>query len=132
MRLFLLSILFIFSISIYAFAEPFPLTRISREEGFKFRDQKKCDIHLSFGSYGSGIPSKEIKLIQKILASPKWLLEVYTWHWGKEGEFDYCILTKNAEELFSQLKKVIPEYSKNGYTTLTSKSGKVWKTTWPK
>lgn len=109
--------------------------KIPRKEGFDLRNNKKCDLHLSFGSYGSGTPHKVIKEINSYLEEQSDLSKVYSWHWGKEGEFDYCIILKNktkAKDHFAKLKETIPRYSKNGYTTLNDLHGNSHKTEWPK
>lgn len=96
----------------------------------------QCDVSISFGSYGSGTPSKVIKEIDSYLKKNKDKIKSQTTkRWGLEGEFDYCLLLKKEsfkDPIFEDLKKIIPLESKNGYTTLKSDDGKVHKTTWPK
>ncbi len=97
---------------------------------------KSCHLHLSFGSYGSGTPHKVIKKINQFLKEREdQILKNTTWSWGKEGEFDYCLVLADKSQIddyFRELKKFIPLYSKKGYTTLKDRSGKIHKTTWPK
>ena len=117
------------------FAQEFKPKKVSGQEGYKLVSSKKCDIHLSFGSYGSGTPTKVIKSITKYLNELKGIKASYTWSWGMEGEFDYCLVLTNqdrTQDVYNDLKGHIPEFSKKGYTKLKSKAGKSWATTWPK
>ncbi len=130
--LFLAFILTTMSFESSAFFRP---KKVDKGKGLDLINKKKCDLRISFGSYGSGIPTKVRRKIIKILNDSDALDMVYVWHHGKEGEHDYCILTKtpaHIKPLFNSLKKVIPEYSKEGYTILVGeKNGLKWKTNWP-
>lgn len=119
-----------------AVASEFQIQKIDQKKGLELKKAKKCDLHISFGSYGSGTPIKVEKEISAYLkAKAANIKSLYHWAWGMEGEYDYCVALKNSQEghkYFEELKKLIPEFSRKGYTTLIDKSGKSWKTTWPK
>jgi hypothetical protein len=118
-----------------AYAEGFKPKSISAKESHQLIVKNTCSIHLSFGSYGSGTPLKVIKKISLYLKELTGIKKSYTWSWGLEGEYDYCLVFEEenrTSKVFDDLKKLIPEYSKNGYTKLKSKNGRTWATTWPK
>lgn len=124
-----------FSFSLLGNPSSFKPIKINEKEGYQKVQSKTCDVHLSFGSYGSGTPYEIIKKIKGFLSSRKDILQTFSWSWGKEGENDLCLILSNpkkSDEYYSELKKIIPEYSKKGYTRLKTKSGKAWSTTWPK
>ncbi len=117
--------------NLYAFG-PVDISQIKGQELLK---NKSCDLHLSFGSYGSGTPFKVIKKIKAYLLVSKGIEKSYQWNWGKEGEFDYCLVLKDKKQMdkmFSDIKLLIPLESRHGYTTLVNREGITHKTTWPK
>lgn len=110
---------------------------VDDKKGYQLKASKTCDLHISFGSYGSGTPLKVEKEIRSLLSKQEatTFKSIYSWSWGLEGEYDFCLVLadeKKTDNLYKKLKKLIPEYSRNGYTTLSSKTGNVWKTSWPK
>ncbi len=126
-------LILLLSFCVYAIAsEP---TRVSPEEGSELVKAKKCEMQISFGSYGSGTPSKVIKKINDSLKDFKGITDIKVWSWGLEGEFDYCLNFESTDKLKAAqeiISKHIPEYSKDGYTTLLVNGTKLKQTTWPK
>ncbi len=117
------------------FAGEFKPIKVDQKKGYDLVKSEKCDIHISFGSYGSGTPFKVKKKIDSHLQESNSIKEAYSWYWGKEGEHDYCLVLKDEsqiKEMFNDLKMFIPEHSKKGYTQLKAKGNLKWSTTWPK
>lgn len=112
----------------------FNVKKISPEEGKKLFQEKKCELHISYGSYASGIPIDIAKSIEEVLHNSKSISSFSRWNWGKEGEYDLCLKFTQADELekvHAQIKDIIPKYSKKGYTTLYFKGEITKKTSWP-
>lgn len=113
----------------------FTPVKVERAKGLEMIQKKECDIHLSFGSYGSGTPHKVIKEIYSLLQKKRDIKKSLVWYWGKEGESDLCLILESKEitdSYFLEIKKLIPEFSKQGYTKLQTSTGKTWGTSWPK
>jgi len=94
----------------------------------------KCDIQISFGSYGSGTPHKVEAKIAALMNETKDISNIKSWAWGKEGEYDYCLDFKSESSMnkfHEKLLKIIPKKSKEGYTTLKRKGIETRKTVWP-
>lgn len=129
-RVTLILTLFIFNSHAY-----FNPLKIEEGKGIDLVNSSQCDIRISFGSYGTGIPLKVKTEILKKLEDTDHIKKAYTWNYGLEGEHDYCLQMKKdhlIRPLFDTLKKLIPEFSKEGYTILKSrKIGLEWKTNWP-
>lgn len=109
--------------------------KVSYSQGQKMIKENRCNIHLSFGSYGSGTPIVVEKKIKSYLKELTTIKNFYSWNWGLEGEYDFCLdLVESADEeaIFKDLKKIIPAYSKKGFTVLKSREGQEWRTSWPK
>jgi hypothetical protein len=126
-----MKILLLLLSNLYAFSPP----GISQIKGQELLKNKGCDLHLSFGSYGSGTPFEVIKKIKAYLKVSKEIDKSYQWNWGLEGEFDYCLVLKDKKQMdkiYSDLKLFIPLESRHGYTTLVNREGITHKTTWPK
>lgn len=114
----------------------FSIQNLDQKKGNQLVKDKLCDLHLSFGSYGSGTPREVEKKVFEFLKSEQAKFKtVSSWHWGMEGEYDLCLQLNEkttSAALFESLKKIIPPYSKKGYTTLKDLKGQIHKTQWPK
>jgi len=108
--------------------------KIDEKEGQILVKKNLCDLQISFGSYGSGIPSKIQDQIIKYLNSRKGIKKLSTWAWGLEGESDYCVEISEEKELLSakdEILKIIPPFSKDGYTILKFQGKEIFRTQWP-
>lgn len=109
-------------------------SKINETEGQILVKKNQCDLQISFGSYGSGTPSKIQEQIVKLLSSQKGIKKISTWAWGLEGESDYCVEFDQETELFStkeKIVKIIPPFSKEGYTILKFQGKEIFRTQWP-
>lgn len=117
--------------SIYALTP----TKIQHEKGYQMVTNKKCHLHIAYGSYGSGTPYDVEKKIDQYIKKHNFVERSFYWVSGLEGETDHCLILKEIGEVykhFFQIKKLIPQFSKKGYTTLKDNKGNIHKTTWPK
>ncbi len=84
---------------------------------------EKCDINVSFRSLGAGIDRKTHKAFSEYIThfeiEEKVQLFFDKTFWGREGEIDYCISTKNLSdkqiETFENQIKVLLVSSKSVY-----------------
>ena len=108
---------------------------IDSVEGRNLVALNQCELHIAFGSYGSGTPLKVIAQIDKKLLKNKDIRTFHRWHYGKEGEVDYCLNFKDETSLLKwhqEIAGLIPKESREGYTTLMLKGEQTHKTNWPK
>ena len=78
------------------------IVEISSQEGFAKKED--CPIHLSFGSFGSGISYQTLTSIKELLVKFEGL-SIEKWHWGLEGEVDFCIKSPSEKQLKKIQKK---------------------------
>lgn len=129
-----LKVILLASFFISSVGHTFELKKVTEEEGFKMRSD--CPLHISYGSYGSGTPRKIMEQIDALLKETSAVTSVSSWHWGMEGETDYCLHMdesdpQSIDELQQKLVEIIPLKSRHGYTTLNRKGKKIRQTTWP-
>lgn len=94
-----------------------------------------CTILIVYGSYASGTDAKLKNKINKIVQNNKNISDTRTSYWGKEGESTTCLTISNekyAQHLYSQIKNMIPEFSKHSWTSIEMKGKPRYQTQWPK
>jgi hypothetical protein len=128
--------LFFYTLLAFSFCvEPFHAEKVSAQKGQILVKEKACHLHLSFGSYGSGVPGAVRKRVLSALEKRKpFFKAVNVWYWGMEGEHDYCLHLNDKSDvkmLFHELKALIPAEGSRGYTILNSIGGDSHRTQWP-
>jgi hypothetical protein len=96
---------------------------------------KNCTILINYGSYGAGTDRKlEKKINDIIISNNSKINDIKTGGWGMEGESTTCLIINNqthAEDLYVQIKRLIPSFSKRAYTSIDMKGKVTHKTQWP-
>lgn len=96
---------------------------IPPQDPSKFEKMVFCTLKVSFGSFGPGVDSKSGEAIKAYLDDNASKLTYTRKNWGKEGEYDYCIMVqdhKNKAEIYKGLKALIPADGKSrGPVTLS-------------
>lgn len=108
--------------------------QLNPKEGQKAEQKKSCELKISFGSYGSGTPTKVIKEINEILSKSKDIKDFKSWGWGMEGEFDYCLdfnSNQALKKMHQMISDAVPDKSKDGYTRIFLNGVMTKQTTWP-
>ncbi|PIP96372.1 MAG: hypothetical protein COW00_20125 [Bdellovibrio sp. CG12_big_fil_rev_8_21_14_0_65_39_13] len=111
------------------------INNISEKESQLLLKKNLCDIQISFGSYGSGVPTNVQSKIVELLKGREGVKRISNWTWGLEGESDYCVEfneEKSAYDTKDEIIKLIPATSKNGYTILKFQGKEMMRTRWPK
>jgi hypothetical protein len=109
------------------YTNPYPNNTVSGvppEDLSEFENRIFCTLKVAFGSMGSGPDRKTGDKVKSYLDSNLDKLSYQTLSWGKEGEFSYCLTIKehkNQAEIYSELRKIVPEKPTGAPVTLSGK-----------
>lgn len=98
-------------------------------------DRSRCDLVLTFGSYGSGVDSKTMANVLDYVEKSKDIKSHESWSAGREGDTSYCLIlvAGSTEKVVREIQAITPKTSKKGWTSLSRKDGtQIFQTTWPK
>lgn len=102
-------------LSIFAFLVAIPLQAAELRDRGRVSDStalaQSCDIQVSFGSACCGIDSETFEKMKSLIMRAPEVSEALTWSWGKEGERDLCLRTKDAAgatKLYQALSAMLP------------------------
>lgn len=93
-----------------------------------------CSLTIRYASYSSGPDRKTFEAVNELIADNPKIVSESKSHWGREGEFDQCLVTKSksdTQELFERIKTLIPAYSKQPTQVFTN-TGHNFSSQWPR
>lgn len=88
-----------------------------------------CAIRVRFESYGPGIDTQALALVQAVLSEDSRVLSVTEGPWGREGERDLCVAVRGAADagpLAARVIGVLPPPPRPGPVEVVTAAGRFY------